>query len=165
MLSLSHYCQGNVIINKKIFMHAIHINFPIAQIRVEHSAFFPAVYLLTREEILLLFWHYKTFFSVFTITLLQSMPHLFERVFLFSGDSDVFSKTSFVWLSHWNHADGTQKHREQSWSEDFYFDWRFKVNNVYLMFWVKLMVNHRRSVSVVYSDVPRLEAKFPYEGA
>lgn len=36
---------------------------------------------------------------------------------------------------------------------------------VCLVFWVKLMVNRSRSVSVLYSDVPRLEAKFLCEGA
>lgn len=92
-------------------MYTMHINIPIAQIHVEHSAFFPEVYLLMSGEILFLFWNYKTFFSVLIITLLQSLPHLFERVFLFPGGSEVYSKTSFVWLSHWNHADGVQKHR------------------------------------------------------
>lgn len=76
------------------------------RMHVEHSAFFSEVYLLTYEEVLLLSWlrnSSKTFFSVFTITLLQSLPHEFERVFLFPGGSEASLSNQFYFslTSEW----------------------------------------------------------------
>jgi len=53
------------------------------------QCFFSEVYLLTHEELLLLSWLHnssKTFFAVFTITLLWSLPHQFEKVFVVSWE-------------------------------------------------------------------------------
>lgn len=70
-------------------MHKICINIP-APNTCRMQCYFSEVYLLIHEALLLAWLHNptNTFFSDFTITLSQSLPHEFDREILIPGGSE-----------------------------------------------------------------------------